>query len=309
MSRRQAFFYYTTWDKRTIGVFSSRGHSSVTVSGECDEILLKTLKRISSLYFGGDRVHREETDCVTVPPDLPEITSFINGDLTEDGREDVLGQFDDGRLYWWEHPPDPATEGNWSAELLGRFDAEGTGKLIGDIDRDGDNDILLFDYDRESDRTFIYWLENDDLSGTRVFRRRPIDEIPGPPAGVVLEAYGWGVQLRGAALVDLDLDGDLDLAVEHESASGSRGVYWWENAGPDGLDWVSRGMLVSSASFSDSLHFGDIDRDGDCDILTGLRWCENNGGLDPESWTYHELPVPEGQIGGIRAADRFRPRR
>lgn len=284
--------------------FTADGYSKHGKESGCDGTLIGERRSFVRFFYAGDLVFEETSDCAQAPPFLLEIRGFVGGDLDDDGLEDVVGEFEDGRVVWWRQPSDRSVAGNWPQVTLGLFDSGGTGKRIGDIDRDGDNDIVLFTYDPHSDRTAIHWLENYDATEVRVFRDRPIDEIAGRPAGVHLGYVGTVRRYRGLELIDLDLDGDLDLVAVVETEGGGIAINWWENAGSDGLVWVNRGWLISYASGTDSLQFGDIDMDGDYDILNGSVWCENNGGLSPETWTYHEVPVPEGHfVGCARLTD------
>ncbi len=93
------------------------------------------------------------------------------------------------------------------------------------------------------------------------------------------EDAGWG---------DLDGDGDLDLAVVYSSATPSR-VRVWENDGAGGLTelWSGSGSLTADLH---SVALGDVDLDGDLDIvvggeLVGPRVFENlGGGIWDQGW-------------------------
>ena len=73
----------------------------------------------------------------------------------------------------------------------------------------------------------------------------------------------WNV-CWGVGLVDLDLDGDLDVA---GSAFDGDEVAWWENNG-DGSAWTKRSVdrMVDGAS---AVFAADVDLDGDVDLLGG----------------------------------------
>lgn len=115
---------------------------------------------------------------------------------------------------------------------------------LGDMDGDGDLDIVCSDYPT---MTFALY-ENVDGAGNQ-WERHGIFDLPWPPTRCILP-------------VDLDQDGDLDLL----TACGDFFTYW-ENTDGSGLNWDEY-ILSDVAAWEafDILCF-DIDQDGDNDVV------------------------------------------
>ncbi|MEM9546917.1 MAG: T9SS type A sorting domain-containing protein [Bacteroidota bacterium] len=119
---------------------------------------------------------------------------------------------------------------------------------VGDIDLDGDNDVLISDEE-------IYWLEFEDY-----------------------EAVGRhvvsGVDENQVILSDGDGDGDLDFFYNSQLEFG-----YFENLDGKGAFGVK--TLIYTISHISVFNFGnfeDVDKDGDMDFFTdGISWFENLG--------------------------------
>ncbi|PWJ15783.1 FG-GAP-like repeat-containing protein [Jannaschia seohaensis] len=124
---------------------------------------------------------------------------------------------------------------------------EGRSLASGDIDRDGDLDLVV-----ASTEAGVYIYDND---GTGQFTRLPADL--GPLTG----AY-----IFNAVLADLDGDGLLDLLL----ASYLDGLHIWPNVGGAFGAAPPRPIPgTEGAPLAMALSLGDPDRDGDLDIAAG----------------------------------------
>lgn len=130
--------------------------------------------------------------------------------------------------------------------------------IAGDIDGDGDLDILVGYYDR------IVWYENLDGMGMFGVQRHINLDID---------------IMQAVALADLDGDGDLDAI---SGSSGDDKIAWYENL--DGLGNFGLEEIVSNSVLdSRDITTGDLDADGDVDIIsaswddTEVVWFANNG--------------------------------
>lgn len=184
--------------------------------------------------------------------------SVIIVDIDGDGFNDLLvGSREDQTLAWYKN-----LDGN------GSFDAgniiitdyvNGLGFDVGDIDGDGDLDIVA----GTLNYNVMSWFENLDGQGTF-----------GPP----IEIGSPGYAILSVFLVDIDGDGDLDIV---GSAFEDGGLFWWENM--DGQGNFSLEKTIEPSLFTSFIHPVDLDNDGDIDLLAlapgFLRWYENLDGL------------------------------
>lgn len=152
------------------------------------------------------------------------------------------------------------------------------GVTMGDVDNDGDLDMLLSDWDFDEEIAIEHLYFNDG-DGTFTYQR------------TFRETRGY---MGGFA--DLDHDGDLDLIF-----SGDDKCYL--NDG-DGNFSVGPEVPVSGTDSPRAIAFADIDNDGDLDFAIGVKRSRNwlvrndfNGG----NWLKVKLVSPYGQAGAFGA--------
>lgn len=156
------------------------------------------------------------------------------------------------------------------------------GLSAGDIDRDGDVDLLLG----------TRWLENTGKG----WRTRVI-------------AAGDAKPDRNA-LVDMNNDGRLDAVVGFEAISVEGKVVWYENPGdPAAASW--REHAIAKVIGPMSLAVKDADGDGDPDVLVGEHnleapgkarlWLLRNDG--EEHWSKQVMAVGDEHHDGLVATD------
>ena len=125
------------------------------------------------------------------------------------------------------------------------YDTNGSGLAVGDLDGDGQTDLVLGDL-RSS--TSVMW----NAGGFR-FIRKPLQDA----AGVGLPES----ETRAVSIVDVDGDGRLDIVTTHTRG----GVAVWHNDG----DRTFTSSTIDDVIFpAYSMLWDDIDGDGDLDFVT-----------------------------------------
>ena len=180
----------------------------------------------------------------------------------------VLTQLTAAQTCWTDHPVSLQTEFPFS---------------VASEDIDGDGDLDIFSAAVVGAFT---WKENAAGDGS-VWIERPISS---------------DTQMYFVSGGDIDGDGDMDAVT---GGLSSTPVVWYENIEGDGSFWISH-VISSAAMTFRSVSTGDIDGDGDLDVLAGSEsdglalWYENRGGSG-ELWAPHVIGTG-GKILSIAGA-------
>lgn len=180
-------------------------------------------------------------------------------DVDNDGDLDwVAGEasHSDRRIWWWEY----RAPGDWVRHRLGEGDTD-VGGALHDVDGDGDPDML-------SGRILLV--------------------NTGSPTTEPFEPHDVGtIHSHDTEFADVDGDGDMDALANSDQS----GLYWYEIPEDVTRPWPAH--RISSAD-EHEIHggvspraVGDIDGDGDPDVVTGRGWYENTDGSG-RSWELHE---------------------
>eukprot|EP00903_Cladosiphon_okamuranus_P000567 g565.t1 len=215
------------------------------------------------------------------------------GDIDGDGDNDVVTFFENGntrQVHWYENTDGLGTFGNRQVlfdlpTISGGSNSDRKGLEVVDMDGDELVDVVTF----ESRRNGMSWYKN---LGAGLFDVQQIvsEEVP---------------TISAIAVADVDNSGSPDiLAVDffqHEYA-------WFNNE--DGLGAFGDKIRISSyAHFVNHVDYGDVDGDGDLDLVSSshgdnkVAWYENTDGTGDFSELQHLVSTTTDGARDIFAVD------
>jgi hypothetical protein len=264
----------------------------------------------------------------------------INGDarldiITGGGRPWDNQPSENNWVSVWYAPAAPFSD-TWQMTQVGLAYYAVLGIDVGDLDNDGDIDIVIGTYhappvgDVDNPVPRDQW---PDVYQIRAFRNDGNDQwtefnVGRDPEIETLSIYYhgfWGATVTDVVLVDLDSDGDLDI-VATERNEGDFMVMGWQNDGTpfSGELWLPSAIAKGERHYWLLTHVywakpGDFDLDGDIDLVSGsavaepyqvLVW-ENSGiafgpVISETAWMRHNVGVlgEETRTGGVADFDR-----
>jgi len=220
--------------------------------------LIEVLLSAGASTFSLDQWERHEVDA------LPWQAMFVTaGDIDGDGDQDIITGG------WWYANPG-IIGGNWLRHTIGGMGSPLKNMaVVHDFDADGDLDVLGTEGQGSSSNSNFRWAMNNGSGSFTVFGNVSSgdgDFLQGAAVGKFEQGHGgsWQVALswhqanKGVQLLTAPTD-------------PSSGTWSWNK--------------ISDISQDEHVSAGDIDTDGDLDLLLGTKWLRNNS----SSWSVYTL--------------------
>jgi hypothetical protein len=197
------------------------------------------------------------------------------GDIDGAGLLDILvgGQ----KLVWYRAP-------GWARTILAEGIDFGTDIQVGDVDSDGDLDVIAPD---SLDRENVLWFENPRPRGdpTTAWRKHVI----GTFAGV------GSPHPHDLAVGDIDGNGKLDVVTRR-----GRTTVWLQT---DPSSWT-KVDLANAVPGREGTALGDLDNDGDLDVVLNGYWMEAPAAkADGAAWVKHTIDAEWPADASVAVAD------
>jgi hypothetical protein len=188
-------------------------------------------------------------------------------DVDRDGDLDFITGQDRSDIFWYEYQD----ADHWTRHLLGRESPSEVGGVALDVDGDGWVDFVAGGA----------WYRNPRTPRTTAFEKHVFGDVP---------------RVHDVVAADVNGDGKPEII----TMSDQNNVRWYEIAKEPTQTWERHDV---GPSVHAGLSAGDIDGDGDVDILRSNVWFENGSG-DGLKWAEHPTAACGGTSGWQASATR-----
>jgi len=211
--------------------------------------------------------------------ELRGVHDVTSADLDGDGWLEVITMSDQNNLRWYKIPDDPRQA--WVQHDIGK--GVHAGAAVGDLDGDGDVDIVRTDV----------WFENASGDGLTWIEHAIGPNTPPPPD---FQPY-FAFDATRAAVRDVNRNGKMDIVFCDAEIPGGA-VWWMENLDGKGTTWKRHEIFVPGSGRRrgayHSLFAGNLDGDGDIDVFSCEM--EDVGGEDPPRYFIWENVDGRGEV-------------
>jgi len=208
------------------------------------------------------------TNIGSIPADIDDIRSqgYATAQVVGNHKPEIFLSTLNG-IYYFQIPSNPSA-GNWPRIQVTNEGRE-EGIAVGDIDRDGDMDVVGFlaTNDATTGTTVTWWENPNDGSGS--WTRHNLGSTS-------------GIEGDRIALGDVNHDGKLDVIVTETTNfdDNANSIFWYlQPSNPSNTNWT-RTTVASGLDTLNSMDAADINGDGWVDVVTG----EHRGDMDVIVW-------------------------
>jgi len=206
---------------------------------------------------------------------LADVHDIVIGDINGDGVPDVVTLSDKNDLRWYQIADDPEKPWQWHHI----FESVHSGISLGDLDGDGDTDIVRSDI----------WLEN--LGKGQSWESHRLT----PPWGN--RSSAWSYNATQTEIADIDGDGRADIVICDGEISGARIAWLRSPEDPRHDRWPLNYLPTADSDERGAYHtlqIGDLDADGDLDVFSAEM--EAVAGARPPRWFIWENADGKGEF-------------
>jgi hypothetical protein len=204
-------------------------------------------------------------------------------DFDGDGKRDVVTREHNATQIWFQNSPT-----NWTKKAIAHASHEGMD--VGDLDNDGDPDIVLNGF----------WLQTPSSPRTGSYQSHTIDVM------WFNQGEGWPNNACRVVVADISGNGKLDVLLCQSERTGFP-VAWYSASNPTG-SWQQH-IVTSQLDYCHTLHAADFNDDGFVDVLAGgmpqsaqggLRLYLSNGAGGWSTEVIQTLGAYSGEIGDLQ---------